>query len=128
MKQARSVKSVEVKDTLDGGHLRVALGLGDYTQEEVVEMLTRLGESLCQYGGGQWRTRRCDCKFIAPKGGRQGEASGCAEVRTAVEMIERLAGTTGAKNNARLRTKIRKMRSLAREHLKRVEQEMVLDV
>jgi hypothetical protein len=118
---------VEQPDPLDIAHMRVAVGQGDYQAPEVVLMLTRLGESLCQYGGGEWRTRRCDCKFLGVSSGRRGEASGCAEVRTAIALIERLAGTDKAKDNIRLRAKVRKLRSLTREHLQRMEKEARLD-
>ena len=111
-----------VVDKLDEAHMRTILGQGDYSAEDVVEMLTRLGENLCQYGGGDWRTRRCDCKFIGADRKMVGEASGCAEVRMAVEMIERLSGTGKAQDNAALRSKVRSVRALAYRHLQEMEE------
>jgi hypothetical protein len=58
------------------------------TEDRLIEGLTRLGERHCQYAGGEWISRRCDCKFGASF---KGEQTGCPELRQAIEAIRELA-------------------------------------
>lgn len=79
----------------------------------VMTFLKNLGETLCAYGGGEWYTRKCDCKFIDryPDGRKMNsEMTGCSEVRLAIEKIAMMSGTEGARNNATLLSKITKAR------------------
>lgn len=53
---------------------------------ELIEGLTRIGENCCGYGGGEWLHRRCDCKYGASVL-RNGEATGCPELRSVVALL-----------------------------------------
>lgn len=53
----------------------------------VIESLKKLGDMRCCYGGGEWISRRCDCKYGGPE---RSEQTGCPEIKDAVMVLSRM--------------------------------------
>jgi hypothetical protein len=59
------------------------------SRSDTLEFLKGLGNSLCCYAGGDWLTRRCDCKYNRDfrKGYDGGEQTGCPEIRDLYRLV-----------------------------------------
>lgn len=74
------------------------------SQEELLKSLIVIGSNSCCYSGGDWLTRRCDCKFVdntrEPTDIENlmrpfaSEATGCCEIRQAYSIIKNLDSAT----------------------------------
>lgn len=65
-----------------------------HSRDHVLEIIKRLGDRACCYGGGEWPDeRRCDCKYTVPQDGSvevpkfSGEGTGCPEMRAVYKAV-----------------------------------------
>ncbi len=61
-------------------------------REECIRVVLALGQRVCCYSGGEWRNRRCDCKYSGPLKSDVGgsEQTGCPELRTILHLLEQV--------------------------------------
>lgn len=60
------------------------------TREEVLDAIAQIGGYICAYGGGDWASRRCDCKRHSTGQPIAGEANGCCELRDAHRALSQM--------------------------------------
>lgn len=80
--------------------------------QDIISGLDAVRKSLCAYGPD---SNFCDCKFVGngKLGGAGGEATGCAEIRSAIRILESASTANLRELQARVGTAESRLREIA---------------